>query len=639
MADELHLLPGDNPQAYIPGDRRRALARGQELPRLTHGAAVFVDISGFTPLTEALARELGGRRGAEELSATLDRIFAALMEPLHAWNGSVVYFSGDAVTAWIDGDDGTRAIECGLAMQQVMARVGVVQTPSGVPITLGVKVAVAVGEVHRFVVGDPRVQLIDVLAGALMDSLAAAEQQSAVGRGGAGRRCDRLPGRPRPAARGPRGRARRRRRGRRAHRAAVPARHPGAVAAAAARRSRGSGCCRRSGSGWPPAAASSSSDLRPAFPIFVRFGGLDFENDPDAPQVLDDFVTRAELALDEQGGYVLQLTIGDKGAYLYAVFGSPIAHEDDAARACEAALRLLEIAERGAGHRRPGGRRHRPPPQRHLRPPGAPYVLLPRRRGQPRGAADDAGAGRRRLGARRRRGRGRPIASSGRTCRPSRSRGASSRSPVRRLLARVTRRRTGADHSSGSLNVMVGRDAELARLRDLWSTAEAGQGQVVVVQAEAGTGKSRLVGGLVAELVEDGVPFASGEASPLATQASYAAWRGVWADLLGLDEDSTPGRGVPGRRPAGPRAGRPRAAARPGARRHPARQRPHRDLRRRAPQDLAGGPAGAAARGPRRRGGRRRARRRGRPLARPALARPAGVPLARPSRERPCCCW
>ena len=130
MAD---LLPGDNPQAYIPGDRRRALARGEDLPRLTHGSAVFVDISGFTPLTEALARELGGRRGAEELSATLDRIFAALMEPLHAWDGSVVYFSGDAVTAWIDADDGSRATACGLAMQQVMARVGVVQTPQRGP--------------------------------------------------------------------------------------------------------------------------------------------------------------------------------------------------------------------------------------------------------------------------------------------------------------------------------------------------------------------------------------------------------------------------------------------------------------------------------------------------------------------------
>ncbi|MEO6511057.1 MAG: AAA family ATPase, partial [Nocardioides sp.] len=87
---------------------------------------------------------------------------------------------------------------------------------------------------------------------------------------------------------------------------------------------------------------------------------------------------------------------------------------------------------------------------------------------------------------------------------------------------------------------MVGRDAELARLRDVWASAEAGHGQVVVVQAEAGTGKSRLVGGLVAELVEAGVPVASGEATPLATQASYTAWRGVWADLLGVDEDSTP---------------------------------------------------------------------------------------------------
>src|SRR6185369_117969 len=35
--------------------------------------------------------------------------------------------------------------------------------------------------VHRFVVGDPKVQLIDVLAGQLMDSLAAAEQQSRSG--------------------------------------------------------------------------------------------------------------------------------------------------------------------------------------------------------------------------------------------------------------------------------------------------------------------------------------------------------------------------------------------------------------------------------------------------------------------------
>ncbi len=83
---------------------------------------------------------------------------------------------------------------------------------------------------------------------------------------------------------------------------------------------------------------------------------------------------------------------GDKGAYLYAVFGSPLAHEDDAARACAAALELreLERATRGAGA--PGRDRARTAPQRHLRPRDAADVRLPRRRGEPRGAADVQGA-------------------------------------------------------------------------------------------------------------------------------------------------------------------------------------------------------------------------------------------------------
>ena len=58
----------DNPEAYIPGDRRRALAAGVEMPDRVEGAALFADISGFTPLTEALAKELGAaarRRGAD----------------------------------------------------------------------------------------------------------------------------------------------------------------------------------------------------------------------------------------------------------------------------------------------------------------------------------------------------------------------------------------------------------------------------------------------------------------------------------------------------------------------------------------------------------------------------------------------
>ena len=76
------------------------------MPDRVSGSAIFADISGFTPLTEALAAELGPQRGAEELTAVLDMVFDAVLGELHRYGGSVIYFSGDAVTCWLDGDDG-----------------------------------------------------------------------------------------------------------------------------------------------------------------------------------------------------------------------------------------------------------------------------------------------------------------------------------------------------------------------------------------------------------------------------------------------------------------------------------------------------------------------------------------------------
>src|SRR5690349_21473225 len=65
--------------AYLPQDRCQALARRAELPERTTGAALFADISGFTPLTEALDRALGHRRGAEELTRQLNQAYTALI--------------------------------------------------------------------------------------------------------------------------------------------------------------------------------------------------------------------------------------------------------------------------------------------------------------------------------------------------------------------------------------------------------------------------------------------------------------------------------------------------------------------------------------------------------------------------------
>ena len=50
-----------NLQAYIPGDRRRALATGIPIRDRVRGAALFADISGFTPLTEARSLAIAPR--------------------------------------------------------------------------------------------------------------------------------------------------------------------------------------------------------------------------------------------------------------------------------------------------------------------------------------------------------------------------------------------------------------------------------------------------------------------------------------------------------------------------------------------------------------------------------------------------
>ena len=158
----------------------RALADTREMPDRVVGAALFADISGFTPLTEALAAELGPQRGAEELTANLGRVFHAVIDALDRRGGDVIYFAGDAITCWLDGDDGTRAAAAALAMQAAMAREGTIHTPGGTTVQLALKVAVACGA-RRFVVGDPDIQLIDVLAGALIDDLAEAEHHAEKG--------------------------------------------------------------------------------------------------------------------------------------------------------------------------------------------------------------------------------------------------------------------------------------------------------------------------------------------------------------------------------------------------------------------------------------------------------------------------
>ena len=133
--------PSTIPRRTSRATAGRARGGRRDCRTACRGAALFADISGFTPLTEALARELGPQRGAEELTAHLNRVFHAVIAELDRYGGDVIYFSGDAITCWLDGDDGTRAVALRPRACRRRWRERRDRHPGGRSVQLGMKVA------------------------------------------------------------------------------------------------------------------------------------------------------------------------------------------------------------------------------------------------------------------------------------------------------------------------------------------------------------------------------------------------------------------------------------------------------------------------------------------------------------------
>ena len=70
--------------------------------------ALHLDIASFTSITEDLMRK--GKRGAEELSILINRIYEPLIAAIYARGGFITTFAGDAVTAVFPGDSGRAAM-------------------------------------------------------------------------------------------------------------------------------------------------------------------------------------------------------------------------------------------------------------------------------------------------------------------------------------------------------------------------------------------------------------------------------------------------------------------------------------------------------------------------------------------------
>jgi DNA-binding response OmpR family regulator len=337
---------------YLPIDRRQALAAGRDLPSQAQGAALFADVSGFTPLTDVLVKALGHQRGVEELVRQLNRVFSALVAEVHAYHGSVISFSGDAITAWFDEDTAEpempaaplRALACALALQEAISPFNELVTSSGQRISVGIKVTLAAGTAHRFLPGDPEQQVLEALTGTLLDKIALGDQLARRGEILAARELvdslDAHISRGEERGDGPWFVV--------VEELLIPVpKAPWPELPADALRP-------EQARAWLPgrvfelvSAGQSDflSQLRPATALFLHFGGIDYDEDEEAGEQLDLFTRWVQKTLREQDGQLLDLIIGDKGSYFYAVFGAPLALEDDVVRAVTAALALKDVPD------------------------------------------------------------------------------------------------------------------------------------------------------------------------------------------------------------------------------------------------------------------------------------------------------
>lgn len=521
----------DTLAVYIPEDRRQAIARGEELPERMHGAALYADISGFTPLTEALVHHHGPQRGAEELTHHLDNVYNALVEQLNQYSGSVVGYSGDAITCWFDGDDGYRAIAAAIGMQSAMKQSSSIPYIDGETITLAVKVAIVVGDSLRLLVGDPTIQVFDVMGGSVSERLAVASHVVYSGEivvdaetttklaekliVGEQRRSEdstesffvvaglRETVTPTPWSEFSPGLL------------TEEQIRPWVLPAQYERVQQGH--------------KQFMTELRPTVALFLRFGGIDYENNPAAGKQLDAYIRWVQTVFARYEGVLLQVLLGEKGSYIYGTFGAPVVHEDDARRALAAAYELSTTPEslsfirsvsiglsRGTMRTGPTGSTTR-----------RTYGVL----------GDEVNVAARLMEAA---GPSEIIATERVVQRvaglfetlalpPLTVKGKSKPLPVYRIMGVVGQSRQVKTIKSGFL---VGRAAERARLEDVSTELSHKQSNVVVIEGEAGIGKSHLVGEWLGGLDSHKVKILTGFSDAIEQSTPYHAWRPIFSQLF-----------------------------------------------------------------------------------------------------------
>jgi class 3 adenylate cyclase/tetratricopeptide (TPR) repeat protein len=125
--------------------------------KMLSGCLLFSDVSGFTALSERLAAL--GPQGAEHLTGFINQYFTTMIDIISWSNGSLLKFAGDATLIFFpeqeNGVHAQWAARAGLRMLRAMSAFSNISTPLG-PVSLSMKLGLAAGPFLAASVGSAR---------------------------------------------------------------------------------------------------------------------------------------------------------------------------------------------------------------------------------------------------------------------------------------------------------------------------------------------------------------------------------------------------------------------------------------------------------------------------------------------------
>jgi class 3 adenylate cyclase/tetratricopeptide (TPR) repeat protein len=294
----------------------------------------FVDISGFTALSERLARR--GRVGTEQLTEVLNHVFARMLAIAADQGGSLLKFGGDALLLLFPGggDHQACAVNAAVAMRAALRDTQRAELAAG-RINLRMSVGIHSGAVHLFMVGASHKELL--ISGPAASETVKMEQIAEAGEIVVSR-------------------------------ATAEALAPGAVGVA-----KGAGFLVRSrrvvseGPGPLPMRPVSRDEVAARLPValrghlgsagiesehrlatvaFVKYTGVDdllAEHGPELTAVvLDETVAAVQSAVDAERVTFLASDLDNNGGKIILVAGVPTASDDDEGRMLRAVRRIAD---------------------------------------------------------------------------------------------------------------------------------------------------------------------------------------------------------------------------------------------------------------------------------------------------------